>query len=1104
MSRISLKAYNQEIEGLIDAHQFDQAVAHAQYILRYYPKHIDTYRLLGKAFLESQRYGDAADIFQRVLSSIPDDFVSHVGMSIIREDEGNLNEAIWHMERAFDVQPANSAIQRELSRLYGKRDGLEPPKVRLTRGALARIYIKGELYPQAINEIRAALKNSPQRYDLLVLLAQAHFRAGQRFEAAEVCSKLLKALPYCLEANYILGEVLANSERAIEAKTFQRRAQALNPYLAHLSPNAPVAEMVPDSAVVIEKMIWTPGEAPQQPAWAASLGVDLEEDTAAIDESLPDWLADEEVTPAQTQQMESISLMDTAVQKYASEELPGQDYSEGEIPEWMQEAGWTQAGETAGDQASYSSNEDQDLQGDELAPADMPEWLQEIAPGEGREEPEFLAEDTIAPEIEAPKPKSTGSLPWIEDVSPEESGTESDTLAIWLEEKETPVTGGLQMVQPDESVELPEWLQGMADESGRETGDITPQAEEISQESLEWAMEAGELPEKEIVEDKALIEDKALLASLETADLDGDEALAWLENLAEKQGVSDGLLLTPEERRETPPDWAQVMPEGADTTLAEKTPPSIASDEWVLEGEIDYSDPETPQEPVAYAVEPGGEELPLPIDEETFTAEMAAGELPDWLSEAVTEESESFAQVSEKSESPLPDWLQPDYTEASRDISQAEGMPDWLKQADTEMEVEPVQELVDLQSDQVDESYQEEEEAEKESEVFSMLFGPAEFQPPETGEVAQPLIIEESPIIEGDTTPVSVPARDYAPEAAESLAVDESEGIPEWLEGLEAEIAPPIQAEVTEELRSHPETAETMGAEKMDEEAAFAWLEGLAARQGVDETLLLQPEERTEEVPDWVVHAMEEEAEPIAGETAPEEVFPIEEAIIAEVDYQLPEQAEQIESEITIPELPTWLADLEQEIEPGAEIAWQPPEEAPGQEVPAQEVEIPLEKPLLNINEAGLVDLERLPGIGFIKAQAILEYREQHGNFSGIDDLQNVPGLGPSIIDNIRDLITVWAPEEVEALKPLSEDQIALLQARNALVSGDIHQTVAFYTNLIQAEKMLPEVINDLNEALYRFPVEVSLWEALGDAYFRADQLQEALDSYIKAEELLR
>ena len=51
---------------------------------------------------------------------------------------------------------------------------------------------------------------------------------------------------------------------------------------------------------------------------------------------------------------------------------------------------------------------------------------------------------------------------------------------------------------------------------------------------------------------------------------------------------------------------------------------------------------------------------------------------------------------------------------------------------------------------------------------------------------------------------------------------------------------------------------------------------------------------------------------------------------------------------------------------------------------------------------------------------------------------------------------------------------------------------------------MLEEVTFDLKEAIYRFPVEVSIWQALGDAYMRANRLQDALDAYTKAEELLR
>src|SRR5512136_2495723 len=207
MDKISLRVYNQEIEGMISGGQLEEAIAHCHHILDSYSMHIETYRLLGKAFLESRRYGDATDIFQRVLNAVPDDFVSHVGMSIIRDDENKRDEAIWHMERAFEVQPSNPAIQNELRRLYGRRDGVEPPKIRLSRDALANMYSQGELFNQAIAEIRAVLAEDPNRPDLQVMLARAYLRGGHRVEAAEVATNLLKKYSYCQDALRTLVEV---------------------------------------------------------------------------------------------------------------------------------------------------------------------------------------------------------------------------------------------------------------------------------------------------------------------------------------------------------------------------------------------------------------------------------------------------------------------------------------------------------------------------------------------------------------------------------------------------------------------------------------------------------------------------------------------------------------------------------------------------------------------------------------------------------------------------------------------------------------------------------------------------------------------------------
>ena len=76
--------------------------------------------------------------------------------------------------------------------------------------------------------------------------------------------------------------------------------------------------------------------------------------------------------------------------------------------------------------------------------------------------------------------------------------------------------------------------------------------------------------------------------------------------------------------------------------------------------------------------------------------------------------------------------------------------------------------------------------------------------------------------------------------------------------------------------------------------------------------------------------------------------------------------------------------------------------------------------------------------------------------------------------------------------------------ARAELSRSNIPGALETYGKLIKKGRFLEEVIYDLREALYRYPVEVSIWQTLGDAYMRSNQLQDALDAYTKAEELLR
>lgn len=63
----------------------------------------------------------------------------------------------------------------------------------------------------------------------------------------------------------------------------------------------------------------------------------------------------------------------------------------------------------------------------------------------------------------------------------------------------------------------------------------------------------------------------------------------------------------------------------------------------------------------------------------------------------------------------------------------------------------------------------------------------------------------------------------------------------------------------------------------------------------------------------------------------------------------------------------------------------------------------------VNVNTADAKALEGLPGIGPAKAAAIVDYRTEHGNFTSVDDLAKVKGIGPGILSKIKDEIEVGA-----------------------------------------------------------------------------------------------
>src|SRR5581483_9540504 len=182
MADVLLHDYVEQLRERVRSGRMSDALTLGQHILRYYPKHIETYVVLAQASLESDDLASATDLFRRVLSADPENVLALAGMALINEAQDKNDEALWYLKRAYEIQPTNDELRRELMRVRELYYGAASERLELTPGALARIYARQGQYASAINEFRRLLRTESKRFDARVALAEALYRAGRTDE----------------------------------------------------------------------------------------------------------------------------------------------------------------------------------------------------------------------------------------------------------------------------------------------------------------------------------------------------------------------------------------------------------------------------------------------------------------------------------------------------------------------------------------------------------------------------------------------------------------------------------------------------------------------------------------------------------------------------------------------------------------------------------------------------------------------------------------------------------------------------------------------------------------------------------------------------------
>src|SRR5512143_3432905 len=225
--QVTLKVFVDEVRSHIHSGRYDDALAICQHILRYYPKHLDSYRLMAEASLAKGENENALELFRRVLGADPENVVAYTGLALIYQEQSLGSEALWHMERAYELAPTNLDIRERLLRLHADVDRKPRVRLKLTPGALARLYVQEGLYYQAAQEFRSIATASPKRFDARVALVETLWHAGRVREAAETAQALLHTLPYCLKANLLLGTIWSESGLR-ESETYLENARAVD------------------------------------------------------------------------------------------------------------------------------------------------------------------------------------------------------------------------------------------------------------------------------------------------------------------------------------------------------------------------------------------------------------------------------------------------------------------------------------------------------------------------------------------------------------------------------------------------------------------------------------------------------------------------------------------------------------------------------------------------------------------------------------------------------------------------------------------------------------------------------------------------------------
>ncbi|HEY4033828.1 MAG TPA: tetratricopeptide repeat protein [Ktedonobacteraceae bacterium] len=217
----------QETEDAISSGRVDTALANCQSFLASFPESLEAQRLLGEVYLAQGRLEEALHAFDWVLTNDPENVLAYCNRAMVSERMSDVDTALDCYQQAYELSRGNGQIREEFTKLSARvgQQGFV-----FSRAGLARLYVRGDLLSQAVQEWEAVLTATPERLDARTGLLETYWREGSLDHVEELATQILQGVPGCVKALLLLAHVTASKDMA-RAQALLRQVEALDPDL---------------------------------------------------------------------------------------------------------------------------------------------------------------------------------------------------------------------------------------------------------------------------------------------------------------------------------------------------------------------------------------------------------------------------------------------------------------------------------------------------------------------------------------------------------------------------------------------------------------------------------------------------------------------------------------------------------------------------------------------------------------------------------------------------------------------------------------------------------------------------------------------------------